>query len=444
MLSRRIEQLLWHPRTDRIAAAGRAVVATLRLCYAVLRDIGSGPLTMHAMGLVYVTLLSLVPLLAVSFAALKAFGFHRQMQPLLQQFLSPLGQRGAELTEHVIGFVDNAQGNLLAGLGVLLLFITAVAMAEKVEGSLNHIWRVERPRSLGRRISEYLSVIIVGPVVMVAAMTLIASLRSLTAIGIPPGTGGVDPGRTLAGVAPYLLVTSGFTLVNWFVPNTRVDLRAAMTGGLVGGVLWASTGAAFTTFVVNAATAISIYNTFAIAITALFWLYLCWLMLLIGAQVAFYVQNPDYQRIGYRQPVTGTGQQEQSALAIMLLAAMRFRDGHGPTSLAHITRATGLPGLALAPIVERLHAAGLLERTSHDKLLPGRTPEQILLQEILQAVRHPQRSDIQPQVHYPAALAAVSQRLEAALAGALDDASLASLIDGSAAPAGDPGAGPPA
>jgi membrane protein len=425
-LTRRIEALLWRRELAGRSLALRACVGVLRFLYVLLRDVMTGPLTLHAMGLVYVTILSLVPLLAVGFSVLKAFGFHRQIEPAIGQFLAPLGERGAELTARILEFVDNAQGNVLAGLGLLFLFFTAVSMAEQVEGSLNKIWRVERPRSIGRRMSEYLSVILVGPVVMVTAMALIADLSRTTLaeeLTVPTWP------QPLRHLAPYALVCLGFSFVYWFVPNTRVSARAALAGGLTGGVLWAGTGVLFATFVVNATTTISIYATFAIVISALLWLYLCWLILLVGAQVAFYVQHGDYMRIGYRVPHTGTGTLETAALAVMHLVARTFRDGGGATSIADIAAATALPGIALSPVIARLQAAGLIERTSDERLLPRRDPSRILLRDIVHAVRHAPRADIWPETRWPGQVEELSLRLETVLENSLGGQTLAELLD---------------
>ncbi|MCC7488421.1 MAG: YihY family inner membrane protein [Gammaproteobacteria bacterium] len=427
--SGRIEGWLWHPRWSALPGLPRLALVLVRYAYALLRDVIAGPLTLHAMGLVYVTLLSVVPLLAVSFSVVKAFGFHHQLEPLLFGFLEPLGARGAELTARVIGFVDNAQGSVLAGVGLLFLFITALSMAGQMEVSFNRIWRVEQPRSLGRRVTEYLSVILVGPVVMVTAMAIIAGLRSNALL---QALGGSPLGAILgmpATILPYALVCVGFSLVYWFVPNTRVRPGAALAGGLLGGVLWVGTGVLFASFVVNAAATISIYATFAIVISALFWLYLSWLILLVGAQFAFYVQRPDYLRVGFRRAVTGTGQMEAAALAVMLLVARAFRAGAAPLRPADIAAQTGLPGLALAPVIARLEAAGLLSRTAGEALLPQRELAGILLHEIMQAVRHPTAADIGGEIRWPAAVADLTARLDSTLANALRGRSLADLAD---------------
>ena len=431
----RAEALLWHPRVTTLPAPARWLVVLLRHLWCVLRDIPAGHLTLQAMGLVYVTILSVVPLLAISLSVLKAFGFQSEIEPVLQQLLAPLGASGAEITHAILRFVDNAQSDVLAGIGMIILFLTAVSMAEQVETGFNRIWRVEQPRSIGRRVSEFLTLILVGPVVMVTAMTLIARLQStalvrelsaLTAAEVAAG-----PAATLM---PYALVCLGFSFVYWFVPNTRVTASAALAGGIVGGVLWAATGAVFAAFVVNSATTMTIYAAFAIAVTALIWLYLCWLILLIGAQLAFYVQNPDYMRVGYREPVTGTSHQEQTALAVMEIVATRFRSGDGATAVADVTLATGLPGLAISPVVARLAGAGLLTRTADERMLPGREPNNILLAAILGAVRHPERADIGSDSRWPEGVAALQERIEEGVNAALGATTLADLLSGK----GDP------
>lgn len=427
-LRQELERLLWHPKLRESGRTLQELVTALRYGYALLRDTLTGNLTLHAMGLVYVTILSLVPLLAVSFSVLKAFGFHRQLQPLLYDFFEPLGGRGAELTQRIIGFVDNVHGDVLAGVGLLVLFITAVSMAEKVEGSFNYIWRVERPRSVARRFSEYLFVILIGPVLMVTAMTLIARIGSSRLVKDMPGLGPFQ-GGFLEQLAPYALVCLAFAFVYWFVPNTRVRAGAALAAGIFAGALWTLTGATFTMFVVSAATTISIYAGFAIVITALVWLYVSWLILLIGAQLAFYVQNPDYLRIGYRQPVTGTGYQEEAALGLMCVVARAFRKGGTRTRLTDVAQATALPTLALAPIAARLEAAGLLARADDDRLLPGRDPGSVRLREIVAAIRDPKGADVAPEARWPEELHALSRKLEAALENCLGERTLEQLLD---------------
>ena len=140
------------------------VVGPLRYAYALFRDFIRGDLGLRAMGLVYSSLFALVPIVAVSFSVLKAFGYHRELEPVLFEFLRPLGVKGYELTANIMQFVENTQTTVIGTVGVVILLYTAFVMIQKVEDALNFTWHVERPRSLGKRITEYLIVMLIGPV----------------------------------------------------------------------------------------------------------------------------------------------------------------------------------------------------------------------------------------------------------------------------------------
>ena len=145
----------------------------LRYLYALLRDLARGDIGLRAMSLVYSTLFAIVPVVAVAFSVLKAFGYHRELEPVLFEFLRPLGEQGYSLTASIMGFVENVQGTLLGTIGFVFLLYTVISTIQKTEEALNFTWHVERPRSLGRRVSEYLVVMLVGPAVAVLALSLI-------------------------------------------------------------------------------------------------------------------------------------------------------------------------------------------------------------------------------------------------------------------------------
>jgi membrane protein len=361
----------------------------LRYPYALVRDILRDDLTLRAMSLVYTTLLSIVPLIAVSFSVLKGLGYHRELEPVLYTFLEPLGDRGYELTGQIMGFVENVRGDVLGSLGVIFLLYTTLTMIQKVEESFNFVWRVAQPRSLMRRVSEYLSVMVIGPAVIVAALGLIASFaHSSGAQAIaqyePVGIVLAVFGR----LTPYVLVTAVFTFLYGFMPNTKVRFRAALIGGVFAGVVWAATGMIFTSFVVNATRNIVIYASFAIVIVALIWLHVSWLILLLGAQLAFYVQNPQYLRPGRGDIQLNASLRERVALSIMYLIVNDYRSANHRWNTNRLAEHLDLPGAGLNPIVDALERAKLLLAAEDETWVPGRDPETIELIEVLEAVRH--------------------------------------------------------
>ena len=422
--SNRVEALLFpEPRPEGVIGAGYRL---LQLCWALVRDILAGHLTLRATGLVYITILSIVPVIGLSFSVLTGLGLQQHLEPLLADWLTPLGTDSDRILGTIMGFVENLHTNVLAGVGLALLFFTTVSMAEQVESSLNFVWRVNRTRSLARRVTDYLAVLLLGPIAMALAMTLIASVES-TALMRELATYRSVGGALWAWrhIGPWLLVVLAFSFVNWFIPNTRVDPRAALAGGLVGGVAWSASGVFFARFVVTSTHTLTIYAGFAIAIIALLWLYLCWLTLLLGAQVAFYVQHPEYLRLGYRPLGIGGRRTEQIALSVMLLAARAFRDAGPHPTVDTVSRDLGMPAVALGPVLDRLEAAGLLVHSEQEELLPNRDPGQLLVRDILAAVRKPTAAGVLPPGAWPPEVVAILGRLETARDSTIGDLTLA-------------------
>jgi membrane protein len=361
----------------------------LRYPYGLLRDILRGDLTLRAMSLVYTTLLSIVPLMAVSFSVLKGLGYHRELEPVLYTFLEPLGERGYELTSQIMTFVERVRGDVLGSLGIIFLLYTTISMIQKVEESFNFVWRVAQPRSLMRRVSEYLSVMVIGPAVIVAAFGLIATFAHTSGV---QAVAHYEPFGTLLAIfgrlTPYVLVTGVFTFVYAFMPNTRVLLRAALIGGLFAGVVWAATGMIFTSFVVTSARNIIIYAGFAIVIVALIWLHVSWLILLLGAQLSFYIQNPQYLRPGRGEITLNASLRERVALSIMYLIVSDYRSADHRWNTNKLADHLDLPGAALSPIVNALERTKLLLLADDETWVPARDPQTIELIEVLEAVRY--------------------------------------------------------
>ena len=168
MLEAWLERILFEPTSYSQSATWARLARFLRYPYAVLRDVWHGGLTLRAMSLVYTTLLSIVPLLAFAFAVFKGMNVHRELEPLIYEFFKPIGDNAAGLTARVMGFVESISSGVLGSLGLAFLLYSVISMVQKIEESLNFVWHVERPRSFARRVSEYLSLMVVGPIVIVA------------------------------------------------------------------------------------------------------------------------------------------------------------------------------------------------------------------------------------------------------------------------------------
>ncbi|HKK05546.1 MAG TPA: YihY/virulence factor BrkB family protein [Gammaproteobacteria bacterium] len=366
------------------------LIMLLRVVWVAIRDLADGQLTLRAMSLVYTSLLSLVPLLAVSFSVLKAFGVHNQIEPLLLQFLAPLGEKGTELSSRIIEFVENVRAGVLGSVGLAFLLYTVIALIQKVESAFNYTWHVEQHRRFTQRFSDYLSVIIIGPVLVFTALGITATVMNTALVqrivAIEPfGAVAEFGGR----IVPYLLIIAAFTFIYVFVPNTRVRVRSALVGGLVAGVLWQTVGWAFTSFIVGSSKYTAIYSAFATLILFMIWLYLSWIILLIGASIAFYHQHPEYLSVRRRQMRLSARMQERLALMVMYLVGRNYYQGHEPWTIQGLTQRLRIPMDLLEDVLLPLQRHDLLVTSADEPpaYLPGRPLEATPVSAVLAAVR---------------------------------------------------------
>jgi len=389
MLTRFIDNI--EQRLFAADSTGGRALAPLRYAYALLHDVFRGELNLRAMSLVYTTLLSIVPLIALSFSVLKGMGYHRDLEPVLYQFLEPIGDKATQITAQVMEFVENVRSDVLGSVGLVFLLYTSVSMIQKVEESFNVAWRVKEPRGFGRRVSEYLSALILGPVLLITAISLVAALADADVVH---AIGAIKPfGQLIAwigGIAPYVLIACVFAFLYGFVPNTKVRLRAALIGGAAAGIVWAMSGALFASFMGAARGTMLLYAGFAFLILALIWLYLSWLILLLGAQLAFYIQNPQCLRPGSGVVQLTASLTERLALSAMYLIASSFASESANANrwtLNALAERLYVDSATLQAVMARLEAGGLLVATEDEYLVPGRDLAAIDLADIFDAAR---------------------------------------------------------
>jgi membrane protein len=381
---------VWEADLRSLRGPRRAAVRTLRLCYAIGRDLLGGELNLRAMSLVYTTLLAMVPLLAVIFSVLKAFGVHNQVEPLLRDFLVPLGPQGNDVAAKIVGFVENIQVGLLGSIGLGLLIYTAISLVQKIEAAFNFAWHVQSLRSFGRRLSSYLTVVLIGPVLVFSALGITTSVMNTS---VMQGLAAIEPfGTLVAGLSkliPYLLICAAFTFAYLLVPNTRVRIAPAAVGSLAAGILWQTIGWGFAAFIASSARYAAIYSSLAILILLLIWLYLNWLILLLGAQVSFYVQNPQYLTMKPIRLALSNRLKERLALVTMYLIGYNHYHSREPWTLQGLVDHLDLPAEPIQSLLTLLKEQGYLERTGDDPPghLPARDIETIELSALVASVR---------------------------------------------------------
>ena len=429
-----LENRLWRADIESMALPQRYGYKFVRFLFVLMREFANGQLNLRAMSLVYTTLLSMVPLLAVSFSVLKAFGVHNQIEPLLLNLVQPLGEKGNEIVVNLLGFVENMKVGVLGSVGLALLLYTVVSLIQKVESSFNYVWHAKSTRPFSRRFSDYLSVIMVGPVLMFSAIGMTASLMNSDVV---QALVSIEPFGSIMLVVtkliPFLLIIMAFTFVYMFMPNTRVKFSAALVGAVVGGALWQSTGLVFAEFASSSTKYAAIYSGFAILVLFMIWLYLSWFILLLGSQVAYYVQYPEQIRLSnQRVPLSGR-LREQTALLTIYWIAHRFVRHKKPLSIEELCQLLAIPAERVTETVQMLMDRELVVETNDEPstYVLQSDPANMTVAEFLQIVRRPndEQSMMNDQIQSVGGVDEVMAQLESSVGEKLAGLTLRKLVD---------------
>ena len=402
-LKKEVLDRLWQVEPSELTRFKRVLHAGMKIAVMVGQDFIENLVKLQAMALAFKTLLSIAPLMAVVFSILKAFGVHNRIEPVLTQALAPLGEKGAEVTAHLIGFVDKMSAGALGSIGLITLFVTVLSLMGTIEQALNLIWRVKAPRRLTRRFSDYLSVLLVGPVLVFAAVTITATLQSNTFVRSllalePFGTVLL----TLLRLVPYVTLWAAFTFFYLFIPNTRVKLRSAMIGGVVAAVLWQTVGWGFATFVASSTRYDAIYSSFAILLLFLLWLHVGWVIILLGAQVSHAHQHIHFYSGRRENLARSPAGREKLALQVLRLVGRNFYNGVKPMSVAELAAPLRLPASIVNEFMQIFHQARLVVPLAQEEtFVLARAPERITIKEIIDCVKNYSGSSNASRIYLP-------------------------------------------
>jgi membrane protein len=422
------DRALFGPES-RAPGPAAALRRAARYPYALLRDLARGRLILHAMGLVYASLLSVIPLLALSFGILAAFHAQDVLQPLVLDFFAPMGAASDQLTDRVMAYARNVRGGLVGFLGLGFLIWTLIGTLRKVEDGFNFVWRIDVARSFARRSADYLTLLVAGPLLLAVVAVFSRLAADSPPLQLLAGLPLLDRMTASAlRLAPYVLVSILLTTLYFVLPNTRVRLGPALIGGITAGILWAAVGRLFTVFVLYSARLTLVYAGFAISIAALLWTYFGWTILLLGALLSFYAQNPAYMREGLREPRLSIDMVERLALGIMYLIAERARDGRAGCTASALALRLEYPAIAVARICAGLLAAGYLVTAPDHTLRLARAAAELRLLDIRHAVRAHSSGLIRASPGMPVAVEAFCEELEHTLAQRFAARTLSELI----------------
>ncbi|MBW6508264.1 MAG: YihY family inner membrane protein [Desulfuromonadales bacterium] len=361
---KQLKHLVWEQNPQEMSWLKRTALRQLQMVVLVSRDFYSNRSLLRASALTYYTLLSLVPFLALTFALLKAFGVQNQLEPLI---LEKLNVGDGHVAEAIVGYINNTQVAQMGAIGLVFLLVAVISLLTNIEAAFNDVWGVNTLRPLLRRFSDYLSVILVGPVLLIGAISMTSSLisHSFTQNLLEMQMIGSLIVFVLK-VTPFIFMWLAFTLLYVFMSNIKVQWRAALIGGVVGGTLWQIAQLSYVHFQVGVARYNAIYGTMAALPIFMIWLYVSWVIVLFGLGVCYAKQNLRTGARDLRVNEVSRHSYEQVALALLVTLADRFHRGDPAINQDELAKRLYVPPRLCRAILAQLECLGLIiEISSH-------------------------------------------------------------------------------
>ena len=287
---------VWRVRRTSLPPGKSFFLNLLRVFILSVRGFDEDKCRLRASALTFYSLISIVPVMAMAFGIAKGFGFEKLMEQQLRDKLAGHEDILQKVLEFSNALLANTQGGLIAGAGLIVLIWAILKVLGQIEDSFNDIWGVKEKRSLGRMFGDYLSLMLVCPVLLIlsSGLTIFFTTQITTIVEKFTFLGVIGPAVfTFLKFLPYALLWGVFAFIYIFMPNTKVRFSSGLYAGIVAGTIFQLVQWAYITFQIGVAKYNAIYGSFAALPLFLIWLQLSWFIVLYGAEFSFALQNVD-------------------------------------------------------------------------------------------------------------------------------------------------------
>ena len=357
---------IWRVRAKDLSRTRYFFIKQLRIFILAVRGFRANKCALSASALTFYSMLSIVPVVAMAFGIAKGFGF----QNLLETQLMEKFQGQEEVMNRVVEFsqklLENTKGGIIAGIGVILLLWTVIKLLSQIERSFNVIWEVDTPRTYGRKFSDYLSIMLVSPILFI--------LSSSATVFITTQVTAITQKVELIGMfspviflmlkfIPYALIWVLFVFMYILMPNTKVNFSSGLIAGVIAGTIYQVAQWAYITFQVGVAKYNAIYGSFAALPLFLIWIQLSWLIVLFGAETSFAYQYVDTYEFAPDSRAISPAFKKLLSLRISHLVISRFLNAETALSAFKISKALEIPIRLVQQILDELVEARILSHT---------------------------------------------------------------------------------
>ena len=366
MFSRLLEFIttdIWRIRLKDLSRKRSFGIRLLRIVLLATRGYSEDRIHLRASALTLYSLLGIVPVIAMAFGIAKGFGFEKYLKKdLLERF-----QGQEEVVIRVIDFahslLEATKGGLIAGIGLIVLFWAVIRVLRDIENSFNDMWGIEESRSLGRKFSDYLTIIVICPILL----TMSGSVTIFINTQIAMITAKFELLGYVSGLIffllrflPYCVIWGLFTFIYIIVPNTKVNFRSGLIAGIIAGSAFQLVQWGYIHFQVGVAKYNAIYGSFAALPLFLIWLQISWIIVLIGAEISFAHQNVDTYELEPDSENISVSFKRLLSLMIAHLLIKRFSNGEKSLTAQAISQTLEIPIRLVRHILFELVHSGIL------------------------------------------------------------------------------------
>jgi len=362
---------LWRIRSGQLPTRKSFPLRQLRIVILALRGFNKDKCSLRASALTLNTLLAIVPLVAMAFGIAKGFHMDKRLEAVLVERFTGQEEVIGKIIEFARTMLEQTKGSLIAGVGVAMLFYFIIRLLGNIENSFNDIWGIQQGRSLARKLSDYLSMILICPVLLVMSssmtvfittqvtlttqkISLLGAFSSLITFGLK--------------LLPYGVIWLLFTFIYIFMPNIKVRFSSALLGGIVGGTIYQIVQWIYITFQIGVSKYGAIYGSFAALPLFLVWLQTSWMIMLFGAEISFASQHVDTYEFEPDALEARPSFRRLLALRIAHLCVKNFQKGVSPLSAEDISHQLEVPIRLVNLLLFELEKGGILStvRTDND------------------------------------------------------------------------------
>ncbi|SCA63364.1 Uncharacterized protein SCG7109_AN_00060 [Chlamydiales bacterium SCGC AG-110-M15] len=348
---------LWELQAEDARRPLSWLISILRITTLAVQNFRADYCIIHASALTYYSLLAIVPVLAMAFGVAKGFGFDDMLEHELMTRMQSQEEVITRGIEYAHNLLQNTRGGLIAGIGVILLFWTIIRMIGTIEGVFNHIWGISEGRSIGRKCSDYLSISLIAPFFLIISnglTVIVTSKLKVISNALPFINESSFPVSFLLDLLPYLAICALLTFLYSFLPNTKVRFKTAFMAGIVTGALYHMFQWLYLYFQIGIASYGAIYGSFAALPLFLIWLQLSWVIILLGAEIAFAYQNVEKYTGELAFEDYSHSRKKLYALQLMKILVKSCADQKPPMLLSELLNQINMPARSLQKVLNEL------------------------------------------------------------------------------------------